>query len=298
MLLGYWVPALAASGAPTLPEEVVVYGDRFARWDDTRFQVHNEVTLPAGLLLSDGRGDAFAAQSWQLTMQLHCHKGEPQLWGGLEIACVLSDVTLLATSLEERLSPREHLLMQRVLEHIDSRLTGAALQLQVSAAGTVPNIDLEGIDSDNSAERRERESMRQLLSLAIAGFSLQQPLSAPSEWIEYHSALMDLPNPTASRGSSTTVHRAVQTDSERRVTSLSEGTTALPLTGSLSGEVMLSMTGRSEARFRLTDGVMTHRQWTVQGTPTASSSVRDPCAISGDLLLLDDAPEGTYESLP
>jgi hypothetical protein len=232
-----------------LPEEITVYGDRYARWDDTRWLVRSEGIFP---------GDVLPVESWTLELELHCQKGEAQLWDGLEVGCTVERAPL------------------------HPELEGITVQLQVSPEGTVPNLDLEGIVSRNQPERQRQEALRQLLSLAMAGFSLRLPDPPRGSWIEYHSALMDLPSPTASRGSSRIVHQITQSSGDYLVTSEGHGTTALSMTGTLGGEQLWSMRVRSQAVIRGADGVMSTRQWTLEGTSRGS----EPCGITGSLRLL------------
>jgi hypothetical protein len=95
-----------------------------------------------------------------------------------------------------------------VLDQIDAKLTGAAVQLQVDKKGGVTNFDLEQIAADNTRERQIKESLRQVLSRVMAGFHLRIPDHAQKsgQWVEYGSELLDMPSLTSSRGSTTLVH--------------------------------------------------------------------------------------------
>jgi hypothetical protein len=265
------------------PEEITVYGDRYARWDDTAWHVQSEVIFPLGLALQDGEGAAFVASAWQLELALRCQKGEAQLWEGIEVSCALQEASLRAASPDSFRRPRERERVQGVLANLERALEGAVVQLQVSAAGTVPDIDLEGITSRNLPQRESQETLRQLLSLAMAGFALRLPEEGLGTWLEYHSALMDLPSPTASRGSSRTIHQATLSDGQYLVVSQGRGTTALPSPGSLGGETVLSMVASAEATIRTSDGVLCERCWTVEGQ---ARDPAEPVRLSGALRLL------------
>jgi hypothetical protein len=250
VLLGWWGLAL---GAPL--EEITVYGDRYARWDDTRWLVRSEGVFPGGGL---------PVETWQLELELHCQKGEAQLWDGLEVLCAVERVAL-----------------QPPLEEVQALLEQSSVQLQVSPEGTVPNLDLEGVTAHNLPQRQIQEQLRQLLSLAMAGFSLRLPDPLRGSWLEYHSALMDLPSPTASRGSSRFAHQITESSGDYLVTSEGRGTTALSMTGTLGGEQLWSMKAHSQAVIRSADGVMSTREWSLQGTSRGS----EPCRIQGSLRL-------------
>lgn len=293
----FWLAGLTSKisfGAPspeTAAEELVVFGDPYARWDGTRFLVRSEVAFPPGLALSDGEGTPWAVDRWQISLVLRCEKGEIQLWDGIEVSCVIEDLGLVVQS--EPLRPREHEARSRLLDRIDALLTGASVQLQVARGGAVPNLDLEGLPDGRLARRRAQESMREILALPLAGFSLPLPEGSPERWFERHSELLDLPSETASRGSSEIVHVRSPHEGGWRIDSAGEGSTALPLTGSIAGETLFSMTAKSQAWLRRSDGVMTARRWSVEGRPSPSSPVIDPCEIEGEIRLLgpSEAPQ-------
>ena len=72
-LVGLVLP-LAWSGPAEEAEEVIVYGDDFARWDDTRWLVQAEFVFPMGLTLSKNQNEGFLTFALQLRGILACQK--------------------------------------------------------------------------------------------------------------------------------------------------------------------------------------------------------------------------------
>ncbi|MBX2799543.1 MAG: hypothetical protein KTR31_17840 [Myxococcales bacterium] len=296
-------------------EEIIVYADDFARWDDTRWLVQNELVLPMGVTLARDQNEAFRTYAMQIRAILVCskeHKLSKKKW---EVECEIEDVGLLATSMRRFRRQRDREVVQRVLDEIDSKITGMRIQMQTDFKGGITNVDLEGIDTRNVRERSIQETLRQVVSRMTAGFHLRIPDHAQREgqWVEYRSALMQMPSLTASRGSTTMVHlvtprtgmQIVQTVGEGTTTVFLpqtrpdfleastattdaarssdpddqiervEGTSNIGLTQQTESEVeaIYSMKATGVAIFERANGIMAERVWVVHGTPTASSTL-------------------------
>jgi len=208
LLLG---AAFAQGIDPTIDhsdEEIIVYGDDFARWDHTRWVVSSELILPLPILLGADNNFSFYSYAMQTKMVLLCDKEGKQTRRHLEVMCEIEDFALLATSVRRFRREKDRERVQKVLDEIDAKLTGAKIQLQVDFKGGVNNVDLEGITADNLRQRTVNENLRQLLLRVVAGFHMKIPDHAQREgqWYEYNSNLMNLPSLTSSRGSTTMVH--------------------------------------------------------------------------------------------
>jgi len=226
---GLWMAPMSMA-ADDVEEEITVYGDAFARWDDTRWIVEMEQVIPAGLQLQGTRNVGFWTQAVQTRAVLACDKEWKLGKKSWEVACEIEDIGLLATTRYERASVREIQRMNRVLEEIDDKLTGAKLQLQVGARGTVQNIDIEGLTANNRDQARSNEALRQMLFGMAAGFhmKLDKGHLAAKEWVERGSRMMDVASVRGSAGSSVLEHGVTWHGENLLVQTRGRGTISVP----------------------------------------------------------------------
>ena len=224
-------PAIAQDEDLDAVEEIIVYGDDFARWNNTRWLVNSELILPLPLFLGSDNNLRFMSYAMQTRMVLLCEKDGKIKPKRIEVMCEIEDIGIKATSVRLHKREKDRARAQTVLDQIDAKLTGAKIQLQVDFKGGVNNVDLEGVPADNERERRNRENLRQILLRMVAGFHMKIPDHAQREgqWIEYNSKLMSLPSLTAARGSTTMVHTVSRHPGYQIVQTLGQGTTATKL---------------------------------------------------------------------
>ena len=213
------------------PEEIIVYGDDFARWDDTRWLVQAELIVPEGIELVQDNNQSFTTYMFQIRSVLKCSKDRRLNKKKWEVDCVFEDVGLLTTSLRRAKRERDRKMVQEVLDEIDAKLTGLRVQLQTDFKGGVTNVDLEGVEARNLRQRRSVESLRQAMSRMVAGFHLRIPDHAQreGEWLEYRSALMSMPSTTASSGNSVIKHVVSPRSGIQIVQTIGAGTTSVNL---------------------------------------------------------------------
>lgn len=212
-------------------EEIIVYGDDFARWDHTRWFVTSELVLPIPLSMGADFNKSFLTYAMQTKMVLLCDKDGKQTRKRLEVMCEIEDIGLQTMTVRHFKREKDREIAQRVIDQVDAKLTGAKIQLQVDFKGGVNNVDLEGFTARNERERMINENLRQLLLRMVAGFHMKIPDHAQREgqWIEYNSSLMSLPSLTASRGSTTMVHTVSRHPGYQLVQTLGQGTSATKL---------------------------------------------------------------------
>ncbi|HHO51521.1 MAG TPA: hypothetical protein ENK18_11750 [Deltaproteobacteria bacterium] len=216
---------------PEAAEEIIVYADDFARWDDTRWWISAELILPMGVTFARDMNQSFSSYAFQIQAVIACgkdHRLSKRRW---EVSCEIEDVGLLATSLRRWRTERDRQLVEDVLAEIDAKLTGLKVQLQTDFKGGVTNIDLEGLETRNERQRAIQESLRQVVGRVMAGFHLRIPDHAQREgqWVEYRSALMQMPSLTASKGSTTLLHLVTPQQGLQIVQTVGEGTVAVSL---------------------------------------------------------------------
>jgi hypothetical protein len=231
-VLAWWIVAAFAADKKEVAEEIIVYGDDFARWDDTRWLVQTELMLPLGVTFASEQNLAFFSHAFQIRAVIGCDKDAKLSKKRWEVSCEIEDIGLLVTTFRQWRRERDREVVQKVLDEIDAKLTGLDIQMQVDESGGVTNFDLEGLVADNSRERNIQEGLRQVVSRMMAGFHLRIPDHGQrsGQWVEYHSELMDVPSLTSSRGSSTLVHLVSPIkDGLQLVQTVGEGSAAVNL---------------------------------------------------------------------
>jgi hypothetical protein len=222
-------------------EEIVVWGDRFARWDETRWLIKTEVVTPYPFLFMQEKNAAVYVSGFQVEAVMACNKAWKLGRKHYEVDCRLEDVALQA-SLADRATDGRIATGNSILSELDQKLTGAKLQLQVADDGRVTSIDLEGIGKDTDREQYIQETMRQVLSRVSVGFDMKmQKFNQLHEgkWIEYRSRLMSMPlpaNSTATQSNSTVINYLSFYKGQVMVQSIGEGLISVPALGSAAGE--------------------------------------------------------------
>lgn len=270
--------AAAAAAGVTIDEEVddtiVVYGDLFARWDDTRWFVKTEVAFPAPLRLYANRN--YEIDVWRLAVRtvFACEKDWKMTRHKWQVHCTIEDIGLQAAAEEDPnlLVPVDEMRRRNreVLDELDAKLTGAAMQLQVTDDGRVTGVDLEGVEKDNQREKAVQEALRQIMTRAIVGYTLRlrkNDMLGKGAWVEYDSRLMSMPvsDGTSSRGSSVLLHNLSHVDGHVVVQSAGKG-----MIGDDYNFFLAEYTGVSV--FDPEVGFMTERVWALRGKATGSSA--------------------------
>ena len=191
---------------PPRPEEILVFGDPFLRWEQ-RWLVDMELVLPdqMSLLARNNHEVMFAAV--QTSLVLDCSKDGQQSKYVWEVMCTVEDIQLRVAERSGDAQPGTS-----VLAELEEDIIGVRLQLQARSDGRLLGLDLEGLDESTRRLTQRKEGIRQLLLRAMAPFHLQwpKPVLNGKQWAEYNDQMMKMPSRTASRGSSTLMHRIDQ----------------------------------------------------------------------------------------
>jgi hypothetical protein len=224
--------AVAAFGAP---EEIVVYGDGFARWDNTRWYVSSEILSPFAWQLQAKRNASLPTHALSIRAVLACNLDAPLGKRGYEVLCVLEDLQLSAAHADPNPGPLARAGADAVLAHLDDTLTGASLQLHVRANGAVSNVDLEGLEAGDRRSASAAEALRGVLGRLAAGFHLKAKHGLGDTWVERDPLLLRLPSLIGSSGSSELVHRFSEVDHMWVVQTVGSGVASVPIpTGAVS----------------------------------------------------------------
>lgn len=265
-----------AVGFAVEPEEVVVWGDRFARWR-RRWYVETEVHFaqPQRLLAESNR--EIDLVQVQLRMVLDCGD-EGEITANMhEARCAIEDVGIVGVPVAPRASD------PGVLHETDAALTGADVQLQVSAQGGVPDLDLEAVDGQDARARERAEDLRQLVALAVLPFHIDipAPIHEGMQWQETGSRLFAMPTEQGTMGGTVVSHflNAIGPD-HYVIQSVGEGHLSnegpVPVVDSgglwswLPGKIYRSET-HGVAVLEKATGILTERVWVVRAELTPAS---------------------------
>jgi hypothetical protein len=248
-------------------DEITVYGDGFERWDDTWWYVETEIKMPYPVDFQASENHQFRSNAFQIRAVYHCEKTFPMGRKRHEVNCTIDNVGIKAMALELN---NKH--VQSILEELDAKLSGAKLELQVSADGRVDNIGIEGVPTRNRRESQILEMLRSILARSIAGFHMRlrkiNPLNR-GQWVEYDTPLMRMPSFTSSMGASLLVHQLDVYQDQRVVQSVGRGTITTEDWG--VNNFISDFNGVSI--YETQNAIMTERVWSLVGTPSASSYV-------------------------
>jgi hypothetical protein len=267
-------PATAADAeAPS--EEIVVWGDLFARWDDTRWMVTTEMGVPYRFTFTKDENAEFRSREFQIRTIVRCNKEWKLGNHKYEVDCAIEDFGMQASIAEDRVKPADIERAQAVLDEIDAKLTGAALELHVADDGRVTDLALNGVPMDNRRQSDMQETLRQVMSRIIVGFNLKlQKYNQLHEgkWTEYNSTIMTIPLPagvTGGGGSNVLVHYLNHYRGQVVVQSIGKGMVQVPFDNGFEANFTTDLIGVS--LFDENEGFMTERVWALNGQSTASS---------------------------
>lgn len=251
-------------------DEIVVYGDLFARWQNTRWFIATEVMLPLPAFWNADRNYEMRVQAFQVRSVLACDKEWKLSGRKYQVSCIIEDIGLQAVSTEGPEYPH----VGTILAEMDAKLTDARVQLQVRDNGRVTNIDLEDVPPPrNQRERLVQENLRQVLSRLVVGFDMKLRKSnflSTGQWVETKSSLLSLPSSTLTPASGLVVHQlngykghiVVQTKGEGQI---------MEIDSSSGDEYSYSVDLSGVAIYDEEQGFMTERVWSMRAQRTASS---------------------------
>lgn len=307
--------------APISDEEVetiLVISDPFARWDGTRWFIKTEVGLPISMTFYADQNYEFFSNAFQIRTILACDKDDQITKHKYEVHCTVEDFAIQAAdagnlktkaelavmekreekrkaqgkeaTTESQQQRREHI--QQILDEVDAKLSGASVQLQVSAMGRVTNIDLVGVKSGTTRELAMFETLSKLMSRVIVGFDMKlqnYDFMEQGFWVEHTSALMSIPiEDVATQGNSMLIHRLSTVDGHLVVESRGKGVISFAVGDSDASRNSFLSSFAGVAIYDSHDAYMTERVWVMKGVPTSSSYLEMPYWNAGRIVQLKD----------
>ncbi|MEN0064363.1 MAG: hypothetical protein AAGA48_19610 [Myxococcota bacterium] len=256
-------------------QEIVVWGDRFARWDNTRWFIETTVLQPWSTVLARDIDLEFQTQEYRIQAIFKCDKEERAGRRRYDVACVIEDIGIIANVADRRPKPARIAAAQQVLNEIDAKLTGAHMELRVGDDGQVHGIDIEGIPTRNRRQNRIQMTLTQIMSRLIVGFDLKMQKGNQLHqgvWMEQNAALLLLE--TNSSGSNYVKHYLDPFRGQILVQSIGKGISTLssgPQTefGALT---RFDMHLDGVSLFDPDDGYLTERVWSITGVSNPSGT--------------------------
>lgn len=269
------------------PEEVIVFGDRFARWDGTRWHAKVQIGFPLPYELRMRKNWSARFLSIEIDTVLACEKRWRRGNKQYEVDCRVEDFGVRGVPLLMRNEYADN-----VLQEFDTALSEALLQLHVTDDGRVVNVDLENTGlRDIRREREIQEGYRQIMLRVLAGFHMKLPPSNQlneGQWVEYNPPVFEVPGYTMSgRAGSHLIHQLDKYKGQLVVQSVGKGTVELPAqllsTGDAAGllpsgdpaENYFKVEYNGVSLYNKNSGIMTERVWSIRGKATASSQIAD-----------------------
>lgn len=288
-------PAEAVVDPADADEEVIVYGDRFARWDGTRWYVATQIGFPVPFPLYAELNYEFSAMAVQVELVMGCEKTWRRGKKRYEVQCTFEDIAFRGVPF---LRSNPHI--EDILQGWDDDLQGSAFQLYVSDDGRVMNVDVEGLIGDDDLQGRRQniraEQMRQVLYRAIAGFHMKLPKNnvlREGQWVEYDSQLFFLPGMTNSLGGTIVVNQLDKYKGHMVVQSVGEATIGQTNDDDDEQDNFFKVELNGVSIYAEDTGIMTERVWSIRGFATAGSQLADGWAgtryfNSGRIRMLDE----------
>ncbi|MEZ4320898.1 MAG: hypothetical protein R3F61_25700 [Myxococcota bacterium] len=224
-----WWLALAAAAddasAEDVSEEIIVWQQPFARFDDKRWLVRSEVITPALTPLGTVK-TPIGAMGWQLEAIVHCRLVDTK--GSLrEADCILEDAALRVHVPKARPDGNADVAIRAMA----AELKGKNLQLQVNKKGRVPNTDVDGLAEDNQDERRLVTGVHTMMTQVSGAFHMDFPKRDPRghTWVSYQEPLLMLASPRRGIGSQEVLHRVDVVDGRWILQTKGRSTSTSPL---------------------------------------------------------------------
>jgi hypothetical protein len=126
-------------------EEVTVYGDLFARWDNTRWFITTEVALPYALTLHREENLGFRTKMFQIRSVLACSKEWRLNRRHYEVDCEIEDIGLRATSWD-RWRSFQFQNKKKAYKGIDKQESLEELEVEIPAGMGRDTVDYQDLD--------------------------------------------------------------------------------------------------------------------------------------------------------
>lgn len=239
-----------------------------------RFLMAARVDLPAPLLVPAERNAELRTSSFDLTVVTSCVPAEPAPKKGFRLACKVEDFAIRTD--EASAIEKDHIVP--ILSELDTKLTGASVQIVTDAEGHLKLFDLEGVVKDNERQRAQFALSRLLLMRVFVLLDFELPKLGDDRglaWRVSNSLVDGYPSDLGVTGSFPLDSVVESTDGsvvvvkQRAAGVVQSG--EMSAVGSGQPTYVWEMALDGTARFDVASGRLIERQYVVEGSPAASS---------------------------
>ncbi len=239
-----------------------------------RYHLQAQVRLSEMLWFRSERNDNARVAEFRVDVLTSCKPSQAQK-KGWELRCDIVAVGLQAAPL-----PQDAGKMGPIAEEMAQSLTGTWVQVDFRRDGTLKNLHLEGIESENRRVSQIHEILRLVLVRAFAGLDLKLPKKGSDggkgSWKQKTSLSMGFMSDQGTLGSSATTHEITATEgSVVEITSQGQGTLGsgemILINGQERPRNLYDVVFQGVARFDTARGLLVYREYIVDARPTASA---------------------------
>ena len=233
-----------------------------------RYVVDSTLLLPRPMWMLGYTNQEGRVSEVQLGMVLSC--GTTDTGRESVMDCIVEDFALRGAPM-----PADVGRLESVLTEVDERLTGTRVNLRLKKGRVLSVGPIETNGPSWRRSRRSDETLRLLLSRAVAGFDLKRSQAVPTEpWGQRRTWLVQAPTATGTLGSAQLVHQPIA--GEGSVEIRTGGSVALSPATTAGNAGLDVYTGELRALGHLDEsGRWLDRRWELVVTPTPDSAIAD-----------------------
>ena len=247
-----------------------------AQWDlaegaEHRWVVATAIDFPGHIFVRANRNRDVRARHLGLQAVVDCVVGEEHR-GASDVAC-----TVEAASWTGMTFTTEAGRLQPVLEELEAKLTGATVDLRLTADGHLRGVEIDLTPVDGFINRRTRSTdqfLRMVVVRALAPLDLRIPeggFPTTETWVDSSSLTVPMPVTWGSSASGHLVHRAIPHDDARVVVQTVGEATLVPGGFLEPGTLVLDATLEGFTVFDHDSGRVSEAVFTTTAEPTATS---------------------------
>lgn len=245
---------------------------RWAEGEERRYQVSTALDLPFVVEFNAINNTDAQVTGFNLGMVLRCRMEEAIGKTGFALRCEID-----AASVQVEPVPSSVRLVQPIAEEWAGVLERDAwIQVELTQAGRVRSVDLEGVDKRIQRTQQIGETMRLMVARALAPLDVGLPRKGDDgglgQWVQPMTMINGLPRVDGSVGTMPLVHSLLRTDGTRVFWAFhGDGSLASADDANSTARFSYAMRVDGSAVFDTAIGVMLECQFLAEGTTTASS---------------------------
>ena len=247
------------------------------KWEEgvtRRWLMETEVNLPQFMWLSADRTYEARVRAFQVSAVVECQLAGVQARSN-ELACTFTDIAIRAAAITGDAGKG---LLDPILSELAQKAFTSKLQVIQRFDGDLTHIDLDDVQKRDTNRKTMRmdENLRLILVRAISGLELRMPKGGASPdglWAEYDATLMLAPSMAGSNAGVEIIHHVIERRADCAVVIETAGRGTVTSVELASNTLATEMSGITV--FDTASGAMLERVWTVNGMPTASSSMAE-----------------------